>query len=117
MDHTISTRDRWLAAVCYLSVFVLIAILAKHRTPFLARHCRQGFALLFAEIVGVAFIIIIDASLGQLPILGFILVIALRLVFFLLVLSVSVLGFTKALFGEEWRVPYLDELADRVPIE
>ncbi len=121
MEHSptnsISSRDRWLGAVCYLSIFVLVAMLIKNRSKFLARHCRQGFALLFAEIVGVAFILIIDISLGQLPVLGFILVIALRLVFFLAVLSVSVLGFTKALFGEEWRIPYLDELADRVPVE
>ena len=113
----ISTRDRWLGAACYGSVLVIVAILAKNRSKFLARHCRQGFALLFAEIVGVAFIMIIDVTLGQLPVLGFILVIALRLVFFLAVLSVSVLGFTKALFGVEWRIPYLDELADRVPVE
>ena len=112
-----SVRDRWLGAICYLSVFVFIAILAKDRSAFLSRHCRQGFALLFAEIVGVVFILIIDATLGQVPILGFILVIVLRLVFFLAALSVSVLGFIKALFGEEWRVPYLDELADRVPVE
>ena len=114
---TPSIRDRWLGAISYLSVFVLVAIMAKDRTRFLARHCRQGFALLFAEIVGVTFIMIIDATLGQLPLLGFILVISLRLIFFLIVLSVSVLGFIKALFGEEWRIPYLDELADRVPVE
>ncbi len=117
MDHTTTARERWLGAICYLSIFVFVAIMAKERTRFLARHCRQGFALLFAEMVGVAFIFIIDASLGKLPVLGFILVIVLRLVFFLAVLSVSVLGFTKALFGEEWRIPYLDELADRVPVE
>ena len=115
--NSISARDRWLGAACYVSFFVIVSMLAKNRSRFLARHCRQGFALLFAEIVGVAFIMIIDASLGQLPVLGFILVIALRLVFFLAVLSVSVLGFTKAMFGEEWRIPYLDELADRVPVE
>ena len=116
MENPIDVRQRWLGAICYLSVFVFPAILAKGRTPFLARHCRQGFALLFAELVGVAFIFIIDASLGRLPILGFLLVILLRLVFLLAVLSLSVLGFTKALFGEDWRIPYLDELADRVPV-
>ncbi len=117
MDHSISARDRWLGAICYLSVFVLAVMLAKPRSAFLARHCRQGFALLFAEIVGIAFILIIDSSLGRLPILGFVLVIVLRLVFFLLVLSVSVLGFIKALFGEAWQIPYLDDLAERVPVE
>jgi len=64
----------------------------------------------------VAFIWIIDGSLGRLPVLGFLLVVAFRLVFFLLFLSLSVMGFTKALFGESWRIPYLDELADRIPI-
>lgn len=114
-DH-ISIRDRWLGSLCYLSILVLIPMMASGKTSFLARHCRQGFALLFAEVVGVAFILIIDGTLGRLPILGFLVVIILRLVFLLAVLVVSVLGFTKAMFGEEWRVPYLEDLADRVPV-
>jgi len=117
MEPTTTVRERWLGAICYLSIFVFVAIMAKPRTRFLARHCRQGFALLFTELVGIAFIFIIDVSLGKLPILGFILVISLRLVFFVAVLSVSVFGFIKALFGEEWRIPYLDDLANRVPVE
>ena len=68
------------------------------------------------EVVGMVFILIIDATLGLIPILGFLVVILLRLVFFLAVLAISVLGFMRALFGDEWRLPYLDDLADRVPI-
>lgn len=116
MSEHVTIRDRWLGALCYLSVLVFIPILAADKTPFLARHCRQGFALLFAEVVGVFFIWIIDVTLGRLPVLGFLLVIVLRLVFFLAVLVVSVLGFTKALFGEEWTIPYLEELAARIPV-
>jgi uncharacterized membrane protein len=117
MTDQVSIRERWLGALCYLSILVLIPIFARDKTAFLARHCRQGFALLFVEVVGVCFIWIIDASLGKLPLLGFLLVIILRLCFFLFALIVSVLGFTKALFGEDWRIPYLDELADRVPVD
>lgn len=116
MEHHIFIRDRWLGAMCYLSVLVFVPILSRNKTDFLARHCRQGFALLFAEVVGIFFIWIIDTTLGRLPLLGFLIVIALRLVFFLFVLSMSVLGFTKAIFGETWRLPYLDDLADRIPI-
>ena len=112
-----SIRQRWLAALCYLSVLVFVPILSAGKTEFLKQHCRQGFALFFCEVVGVAFILIMDSSLGRVPVLGFLLVIVIRLVFFLLFLSLSVLGFTKAIFGETWRVPYLDELAERVPIE
>ncbi len=116
MENHISIRDRWLGALCYLSVLVFVPILSTTKTHFLARHCRQGFALLFIEVVGVFFIWIIDTTLGRLPLLGFLIVIALRLVFFLFVLSMSVLGFTKAIFGETWRLPYLDELADKIPV-
>lgn len=116
MSAQVTIRDRWLGALCYLSFLVLVPMLAGDKTRFLARHCRQGFALLFAEVVGMCFIWIIDASLGRLPVLGFLLVISLRLVFFLGILVLSVLGFTKALFGDDWRIPYLEELADRVPV-
>ena len=117
MTSHVSVRDRWLSAICYVPGLVFISMLAAAKTPFLARHCRQGFALLLAEVVGVVFILIIDATLGQLPLIGFLLVIILRLAFFLAVLAVSVLGFTKAMFGDEWRIPYLDDVADRVPVE
>ena len=113
----VTNRDRWLACLAYVPLLVFIPALMSHKSDFLARHCRQGFVLLFAEIAGWAFIQIIDMTLGQIPVVGFILAILLRLVFFLLFLCLCVLGFIKALFGEEWRVPYLDELADRVPIE
>ena len=112
----VSVRERWLSAICYVPPLVLLTFLAGDRSSFQSRHARQGFALLFAEVVGVVFILIIDWTLGQLPFIGFLLVILLRLVFFLAVLIVSVLGFTKAIFGETWRIPYLDELADRMPI-
>jgi uncharacterized membrane protein len=111
----IPIRDRWLAAICYLSFMVLLPMLSANRSPFLNRHCRQGFALFFTEVVGALFILIIDATIGKIPLLGFLVVIILRLAFFLAILGVSVLGFTRALFGETWRVPYLDELAERIP--
>ena len=113
----ITNRDRWLASLAYVPFLVFIPTLTSSKSSFLAKHCRQGFVLLFAEIAGWAFMQIIDMTLGQIPVLGFILAIILRLAFFLLFLCLCVLGFIKALFGEEWRVPFLDELADRVPIE
>jgi len=116
MENHISIRDRWLGALCYLSVLVFVPMLTNSKSDFLSRHCRQGFTLLFIEVVGVFFIWIIDTTLGRLPLLGFLIVIALRLVFFMFVLSMSVLGFTKAIFGEPWRLPYLDDLADKIPV-
>jgi uncharacterized membrane protein len=117
MENHIEARERWLGAICYLSILVFIPMLTQNKSPFLARHCRQGFALLFVQLAAFFFLKIIEATLGMIPILGFLLVIILNLVFFLTFLFVIIMGFVKAMFGEDWRVPYLDDLADRVPID
>jgi uncharacterized membrane protein len=109
-------NDRWLGAVCYLNFLVVVPIFARPRSEFLARHCRQGFALFFAEVVIFLVLAVIDKTVGQIPILGLLVSILLHLVFFLVCLGLSVIGFVKALSGEEWRVPFLDEFADKVPI-
>jgi len=117
MSATQTSRDRWLSAICYLSILVFIPLLSKHKSPFLAKHCRQGFALFVVEAAGIILIAMIDGTLGMIPLLGFLLVLLLRLVYFLGFLALSLMGFFRALFGEEWRIPYLDDLADRLPIE
>lgn len=117
MPSDINSRDRWLAAVGYVSVLIIIPLLAKNKSSFLAKHTRQAFALFFCEIAGLVFLMIIDSTLGRVPFLGILVLIILKLVFFLLFFSVSVLGFMKAIFGQEWRIPYLDDLAERIPVE
>ncbi len=113
-----SPADRWWASVCYLSAIVLAPIfLVQPKTTFLAKHCRQGFALLVAEIVLFILLAIIDNTLGHIPVLGFLISLMLQLLVLLAVLAVSVVGFVKALSGEDWDLPYLDDLADRVPID
>ncbi len=109
-------RERWLAAVCYLSILVVLPMLAPDKSRFLARHCRQGFALLFTEVVVLLLLAVIDRTIGLIPILGFLISILLHLAFFLAFLVLSALGFVKALSGETWRIPALDELAERVPV-
>lgn len=117
MPEKVTTRGRWLGALCYLSIFVFLSMLAKNKSPFLARHCRQGFALFFAEVVSLIFLAIVESTVGLIPVLGFLVAILLRLAFFLGFLLLSVMGFSKAMFGEEWTIPFIDELADRVPVD
>ena len=113
-----TATERWWGAACYASALVVLPILmVEHKGEFLARHCRQGFALLFVEVVGFLIILIIDSSIGRIPILGFLVAIVLRLVLFLAFLVLSAMGFAKALFGEEWPLPFLEEWADRIPIQ
>ena len=44
--NDLSYSERWWAAVCYLCILVLIPIFfVKDKSPFLVRHCKQGFAI------------------------------------------------------------------------
>lgn len=110
------TTDRWLGAICYLTILVLLPMLVREKSAFLARHCRQGFAILFAEVVILLLLAAIDKTIGLIPVLGFLISILLHLAFFMIFLLLSALGFVKALSGERWDLPGLDELADRVPV-
>ena len=111
-----SIRDRWLGALCYASVLVLIPILVRRRSDFLAAHCRQGFSLVFAEIVLGLLVLVVESAFRPVPLLGVLISLILNLAFWLLFIGISVLGFVKALSGETFSVPGLEEFAERVPI-
>jgi len=109
-------RDRWLSALAYLSILVFIPLLATSKSPFLARHCRQGFALFCLEIACLLVMKIIDSTIGLIPVLGAVVMVVIRLAIFLGFLVMSALGFSRALFGETWRIPFLDDWAEKLPI-
>jgi uncharacterized membrane protein len=109
-------RERWLAAVAYLGPGCLIALFARAKTPYLVWHAQQGFVLFFLEAVVLALLIILDHTIGRIPILGFLVIILLELVCFVVFLVLSILGFVKGLAGEWFRLPVLDEYAEKIPI-
>jgi len=114
---SMSSQDRWYGCLCYLSILVLVPIIfAREKSTFLAKHCRQGFALLFLQIVSMLVLSVIDMTIGTIPVLGFLISLVLHLIVLLTVLAVAVLGFVRALAGESWTIPHLDEIADKVPI-
>ncbi len=111
----ITVKDRWLGAMCYAAFLVVVPMMATERSPFVDRHCRQVFALLFVEVVGALFLLIIQHTIGRIWLVGGLVTIVLKLAVYLVFLALSVMGFTRALFGEYWRIPYLDDLAGRIP--
>ncbi len=112
----VDVSDRWWSAVCYLSALVVVPICRKNKSDFLRQHCRQGFMLLFAQVVLLLVLLAIESTVGRIPVLGFLITMLLFLVYFLLFLGLAAIGFMKALAGEHWRVPYIDEFAAKVPI-
>ena len=114
-----SDGSRWLAAVSYLfaaCLFVIYEIKQRPKDDFVRFHVRQGFALFFVEIVLIVLTVVLSNSLGEIPVLGAIVMILFRLAGGLLAVGLSVWGFIEALGGQRWQLPILGEYANRVPI-
>ncbi|MFQ5600046.1 MAG: DUF4870 domain-containing protein [Candidatus Krumholzibacteriia bacterium] len=115
----ISDGSRWLAAASYLFVsclFVLYEVKQHRRDDFVRFHARQGFALCFVEVVLIVVSMILGHTLGSIPVLGAIIMIAFKLAAGLLAVGLSAWGFVEALGGQKWQLPILGEYAKRVPV-
>ncbi|MGD1049022.1 MAG: hypothetical protein ABR899_09785, partial [Candidatus Krumholzibacteriaceae bacterium] len=75
----------------------------------------QGVLLFLAECAAIVMDVILGATVGQIKIIGPVIVALFMLVTGLAALMLSLAGFLKALFGEDWRMPFLGEYRDRVP--
>ena len=105
--ETISEREivtgRALAAVAYLPGLFVIGLLDAPRNRFIRFHARQGLVLFLAEAAAFVAILIVEGSLGRIPILGLVVGAVLRLIAGLLFLAVALYGIAKALSGETLR--------------
>ena len=110
-----SDGSRWIAAVGYIVFICFFSLWRSRKDPFIAFHAKQGFLLLLAECVALVVILIFDVAIGRLRLFGVIMVGLMQLVVGLGALTLSVVGFVKALFGEYWHLPFLGEYRDRIP--
>jgi fumarate reductase subunit D len=110
-----SDRSRWIASLSYLTFLCFFSLWRSKDDGYIKYHARQGFLLLLAECVSIVAIIILEVTLGRVRFIGFVVVLILQLVTGLGALTLSVVGFVKALFGEYWHLPFLGEYGDKVP--
>jgi len=110
-----SDRSRWIAALSYLAFLCFFSLWRSKEDGYIRYHARQGFLLLLAECVSIVSIIILEVTLGRVRFIGFVVVLILQLVTGLGALTLSVVGFVKALFGEYWHLPFLGEYGEKVP--
>jgi uncharacterized membrane protein len=110
-----SDRSRWTAALSYLAFLCFFSLWKSKHDDYIRYHARQGFLLLLVECVAIVTIIVLELTVGRVRFIGFVIVLILRLVTGLGALTMSVLGFVKALFGEYWHMPFIGEYAERVP--
>jgi len=110
-----SSNDSWLAAMAYLPVLCFVPYFLYGDRHFVAYHARQGVLLFLLEVTGSLFLWVLDMSIGRIPFLGLLVIIVLKLAFYLPVLALIVLGFAKGLTGEKGPLPWIGEWADRIP--
>jgi len=121
-EHSEDPSDvsRWLAALSYAFVVAVFVVLEARRRPadeFLRFHARQGFLLFFAEFALLVVSMLLKHTVGQIEVLGFVIMVTWNLLTGLLAVGVSVMGFMFALSGERWKLPILGDHAGRVPLK
>jgi len=98
----VSQEDKIWAALSYIWILALVALLFKRQSGYVQFHAKQGIVLLIAEVI--LWII------GMVPVLGW-------LVSFLghiVILVLAVLGIVAALVGRYWEMPFLGEYAKKI---
>jgi uncharacterized membrane protein len=108
--------ERWHAAAGYLFFLCFLAMWKGRDSEFVRFHGRQGFLLFLSECVAFALIVVIDRTVGRLPFLGLLIVVASQILVYLTALFLSVMGFVKALFGERWEMPFFGPYREKVPL-
>jgi fumarate reductase subunit D len=110
-----SERSRWIAATSYLAFLCFFSLWRSKDDPFIRYHARQGFLLLLGECVVIVATLILEVTIGKLKLIGMLVIVLFRLVVGLGALTLSVVGFVKALFGEYWHLPFLGDYREKVP--
>ena len=110
-----SERSRWIAAMSYLAFLCFFSLWRSKDDPFIRYHARQGFLLLLGECVVLVATLILEVTIGKLRLVGMLVIVLFRLAAGLGALTLSVVGFVKALFGEYWHLPLLGDYRERVP--
>jgi uncharacterized membrane protein len=110
-----SDRSRWIAAIGYIGFLCFLSLWQAKRDGFIRTHASQGVLLFLFECAALVAAVIFGSTVGRIKIVGLVLMGLFELVSGLAALVLSVVGFVKALFGEDWRMPFLGEYRDRVP--
>lgn len=115
----LSDASRWLAALSYAFVVVIFVLYESKRRPpdaYVRFHARQGFVLFFVEFVLVVITAMLGYTVGKIKVAGAVIMVTWELLFGLLAVAISVMGFMYGLSGEMWRMPVLGRYANRVPL-
>jgi uncharacterized membrane protein len=106
---------RLLAAVAYLPALCFVGLLSAPENRFVGFHARQGFLVFLLEIVAWVAVWIFEASIGRIPLLGFLLGAVIRFILGFGFLAMTIYGVIKGATGEIARIPVLGDAIEKVP--
>lgn len=95
-----SQDDKLMGALSYLWILSVVMLLVKKDSPFVKFHATQGLVLFI--------IAVICGALWFIPVLGPILNLG--------VIVLIIVGFLKALSGEQWEMPVIGMLAKKIKL-
>lgn len=93
--------NKKIAALSYVFILFLVPLLGKHESKFAQFHAKQGLTLFVIELIVGLF--------SWFPVIGQLAVLCLVIV--------SVMGVVKALGGEWWEIPFINEWSRKVTIK
>ncbi len=99
---SISQEDKIWAALSYLWILALVALLLKRQSGYVQFHAKQGVVLLIVEVI--------LWLVGMVPVLGWLV----TFVGHIVVAVLAVLGIVAALVGRYWEMPFLGEYAKKI---
>ncbi len=94
---TMSQDDKLMGALSYLWILSVVMLIVKKESPFVKFHATQGLILFVVSII-----------FWFIPIVGWILNIG--------VVILVIIGFLKALSGEQWEMPVIGLLAKKIKL-
>ncbi len=108
-------KDRWSAAIAYLSILCWIPYFLQGERAFPLYHAKQGILLFLLELCCAVLLWILELTIGRIPFLGLLLMVIVQVAAFLPILGLIVLGFTRALSGEKLPLPWVGSFEVNIP--
>ena len=107
---------RILSAVAYLPGLCFIGLFGASHNRYVSFHARQGLLLFLVEVVAWVALAIYDGSLGEIPLIGFLVGAVARFALGFILLAATIYGVIKGAGGEMARIPYLGDAIGKVPL-
>lgn len=115
-ERELDTSSKRIAALSYLPILCFIPYFLFADRQFTRFHARQGVMLFIVQLAGGLAIWVLAATVGKIPFLGSLLLFLIKLLFWLPVLGLMLLGLARSLTGEQKALPWIGQIAkERIP--